>query len=209
MVKRIRLKRSKTDSADASIAASSPSVSGCQRSANGSAGAGAGAGSGRLNNNNKSKQKKKFIPRLLRSKSAPSATNENEYDDSVSIRSYENQSTTDGGIIGNSSVRPSMLAAAAVEAVDDGTPSSSPYNDLQRVIAMMNDERHLVAYDLFVDVKRRLDETSRMGAAAATIIANNASSQNYQNAWAFLQERQQEFQALEVSRAICVFIVEA
>ena len=104
MVKRIRLKRSKTDSADASIAASSPSVSGCQRSANGSAGAGAGVGSGRLNNNNnnKSKQKKKFIPRLLRSKSAPSATNENEYDDSVSIRSFENQSTTDGGIIGNS-----------------------------------------------------------------------------------------------------------
>ena len=46
--------------------------------------------------------------------------------------------------------------------LDDGTPSSSTYNDLQRVLKLVQDERHLVAYDLYVDAKRRIDDAKRL-----------------------------------------------
>ena len=40
--------------------------------------------------------------------------------------------------------------------LDDGKPSLSTYNDLQRVLKLIQDERHLVAYELYVDAKRRI-----------------------------------------------------
>lgn len=41
---------------------------------------------------------------------------------------------------------------------DNVTPSVSSLKDLERVIHLIESERHLVAYKLYVDVKRRLDE---------------------------------------------------
>lgn len=48
-------------------------------------------------------------------------------------------------------------AAAAAPAIDNGLPSASPYVDLQRVIKLIEAERHLLAFDLLGDVRRRLD----------------------------------------------------
>ena len=58
--------------------------------------------------------------------------------------------------------------------LDNGTPSSSTYNDLQRVLKLVQDERHLVAYELYVDVKRRIDDAKRR------LVLNSGDSTNQQ-----------------------------
>ena len=40
---------------------------------------------------------------------------------------------------------------------DDGTPTASLCADLRRSLALIHEERHLVAYDLYRDVLRRVD----------------------------------------------------
>ncbi|KAL3781388.1 hypothetical protein ACHAW5_010284 [Stephanodiscus triporus] len=52
--------------------------------------------------------------------------------------------------------RPIIAAAAA----DDGRPSSSALWDLKRVLKMIEDERHLVARDLYVDARSRILDQS-------------------------------------------------
>ena len=51
----------------------------------------------------------------------------------------------------------SCLLQSAVVLVDDGVPSNNIHNDLLRVLALMEDERHLVAYDLYKDAKNRFE----------------------------------------------------
>ena len=41
---------------------------------------------------------------------------------------------------------------------DDGAPTLSILKDAERVFAFMNDERHLIAEKMYLDVKHRLDE---------------------------------------------------
>ena len=41
---------------------------------------------------------------------------------------------------------------------DDGSPSDDPYKDLQRSLELAEDERYLVAYDLYEDVRRRVKD---------------------------------------------------
>lgn len=103
--------------------------------------------------------------------------------------------------------------------VDDGKPSNSALKDIQRVLQLITNERHLVAYELFVDVKRRIDNEAR---SVAEKQENQLNSKDKRKAWwreksrrsssmagledesdenekayKLLQERQKEFEALE------------
>mmetsp|Transcript_7597 Transcript_7597/g.11005 ORF Transcript_7597/g.11005 Transcript_7597/m.11005 type:complete len:222 (+) Transcript_7597:71-736(+) len=52
---------------------------------------------------------------------------------------------------------PAHNNAAYNGSTDRGKPSDDVYNDLLRVLVLVQDERHLVAYDLFRDVRNRVE----------------------------------------------------
>ena len=105
--------------------------------------------------------------------------------------------------------------------VDEGIPSNSTLKDIQRVLQLITNERHLVAYELFVDVKRRIDNDARSVAeekqdnhqlnskdkrkawwreksrrSSSMGLEDDESDEN-EKAYKLLQERQKEFEALE------------
>lgn len=105
--------------------------------------------------------------------------------------------------------------------VDDGKPSNSALKDIQRVLQLITNERHLVAYELFVDVKRRIiDNEARFVAEekqdnqlnskdkrkawwreksirSSSMGLEDDESDDNEKAYKLLQERQKEFEALE------------
>ena len=103
--------------------------------------------------------------------------------------------------------------------VDDGIPSNSTLKDIQRVLQLITNERHLVAYELFVDVKRRIDNEARSVAEkqenqlnskdkrkawwreksirSSSMGLEDDESDDNEKAYKLLQERQKEFEALE------------
>lgn len=62
--------------------------------------------------------------------------NDNNNDDTTPSILYSNSSTSD--------------------TTDDGVPSNDVYSDLLRVLALSNDARHLVAYELYRDARKRM-----------------------------------------------------
>ena len=76
--------------------------------------------------------------------------------------------------------------------VDNGTPSKSMLYDLQRVLKLIQDERYLVANDLYVDVRRRI-------VIADSNSSSSASTEHlHQEARRFWKDNLVEFDALEV-----------
>ncbi|KAL7543423.1 hypothetical protein ACHAXR_012704 [Thalassiosira sp. AJA248-18] len=158
------------------------------------------------------KPKRKFpLKRLRRSKSAPSS--DQDGGQTESIRSDELRQPPI-----------SMIASPRGEnygrgmaSVDDGSPSSSTLTDLQRVLNLIQDERHLVAHDLYLNAKRRIHETLdiqlqqqqqqpknkknkvwwKTPESSNAEDAQRDSKNEYEKAWLFLQRRHEEFQALE------------
>mmetsp|Transcript_50952 Transcript_50952/g.75588 ORF Transcript_50952/g.75588 Transcript_50952/m.75588 type:complete len:1124 (-) Transcript_50952:484-3855(-) len=59
---------------------------------------------------------------------------------------------------------------------DDGTPSDDVHADLIRVLALIEDERHLVAYDLYRDAKNRVELAEALDRQATEVKAHIASS---------------------------------
>mmetsp|Transcript_17203 Transcript_17203/g.35921 ORF Transcript_17203/g.35921 Transcript_17203/m.35921 type:complete len:1023 (-) Transcript_17203:21-3089(-) len=106
--------------------------------------------------------------------------------------------------------------------IDDGIPSSSPFKDLHRVLKLIEDERHLVAHNLFLDARRRIEESrndcvldvnggspkfgksyrkKKGGIQREETNTQNTQSRgnmtNRDDAWKLLQEKEEEFRALE------------
>jgi hypothetical protein len=94
---------------------------------------------------NKSKSKKrKFLRRMTHSETWSSKT-----------------AVSSGGEAESVSNTPNCAYHPVKESTEDNSvPSSSSFRDLQRVIHLIESERHLVAFDLYTDVKRRLDDWS-------------------------------------------------
>ena len=135
MTNNIDYKRSKTD-----IPSSSPSESNDTTTL-------------RTSKISKHKRIKKLL--LHRSKSEQVATDQTTIHSSDDISSLQPSPT-------NSFATTLNQHHISKSVLDDGTPSSSTYNDLQRVLKLVQDERHLVAYDLYVDAKRRIDDAKRL-----------------------------------------------
>lgn len=208
-------KRSKTEGSAASVsaAASTPIAS---------------AASSSVVNNSGSKKRKFPLKRSLlrRSTSAP-PNNNNDQDggQTESIRSIDELSSSAHRSSAMLSSYSRQLQHQHQQqqhhVVDDGTPSSSAVKDLQRVLKMIEEERHLVAYDLYIDAKRRIidDSIRSQGATTTSSTLSKKSSiskvswkspperssanpgsiySDDEQAWIFLQEKREEFQALEV-----------
>jgi hypothetical protein len=60
-----------------------------------------------------------------------------------------------------STYKPVKLSSA-----DNAAPSSSTLRDIQRVISLIEDERHLVAHELYLNVKERLDDWHKKATAS-------------------------------------------
>lgn len=96
-----------------------------------------------------------------------------------------------------------VKAAAAVAAVDDGTPSHSALNDLHRVLKLIQDERHLIAYKLYMHAKERTilrhttvtNNTNNNTTNAKSLSA--AMDTSLASARSLLNSRQHEFHTLE------------
>ena len=157
--------------------------------------------------------KRKRIKKLfLRSKSVP-----------VPVDHQTIQSTRSGisDDISSTLPPPSEKPHILKVTVDDGKPSSSTLKDIQRVLQLITNERHLVAYELFVDVKRRIiDNEARFVAeekqdnqvnikdkrkawwreksrrSSSMGLEDDESDEN-EKAYELLQETQKEFEALE------------
>eukprot|EP00580_Thalassiosira_gravida_P020738 CAMPEP_0201680390 /NCGR_PEP_ID=MMETSP0494-20130426/50574_1 /ASSEMBLY_ACC=CAM_ASM_000839 /TAXON_ID=420259 /ORGANISM="Thalassiosira gravida, Strain GMp14c1" /LENGTH=554 /DNA_ID=CAMNT_0048164109 /DNA_START=80 /DNA_END=1743 /DNA_ORIENTATION=- len=186
MAKKSILKRSKT-TATLPTASSSSSSSGSI------------TGSRRTTANTK-KRKNSPLHRFLRSKSAP-PIGSNDDDDggqTQSTRSEDRSPSTSRSRTGLSSrhggrstPRNKATTATATAEADDGTPSSSTYRDLQRVLKMIRDERHLAAYELYCNAKGRVEE-ARKAASEATAesdgMANNGTKRRNKFRWKGAQE---------------------
>jgi hypothetical protein len=61
---------------------------------------------------------------------------------------------------------------------DDGKPSSSLLKDMQRTLALIEDERHFAAFDLYQSVKKRLAE-----------FAKGSQQENSEHGWSLLQKK--------------------
>ena len=126
-----------------------------------------------IQSNNKSSAKKKLqkkrsflTSRRRRTRSLETTSNANwSVSKTDGEETNDNYSTTNNNnnIIGDDenfntigSVNDTNAASAAIV-----TPSSSTLHDLKRITTYIKDERHLVAYELYVDVKRRLDAYRR------------------------------------------------
>ncbi len=123
---------------------------------------------------------------------------------------------------GGTAVSPKTLPLSNVTSnIDDGIPSSSPFKDLNRVLKLIEDERHLVAHKLFLDARRRIEGSTRnnsildidggspkfghkLSRKKGQIQMEEAETQSQGNqisrddAWKLLQDKKEEFQALEV-----------
>ena len=58
---------------------------------------------------------------------------------------------------------------------DDGSPTASLVSDLRRSLALIHEERHLVAYDLYRDVLGRVEQLERSSTAATCTTSNSAT----------------------------------
>eukprot|EP00956_Cyclotella_meneghiniana_P029321 scaffold70568_cov53-Cyclotella_meneghiniana.AAC.2 len=107
------------------------------------------------NNKKKLRKKRSFLTsrrRRTRSLGTTSTSNANwSVSKTDGEETNDNYSTTNNDINNINSVNVNAASAAIV------TPSSSTLHDLKRITTYIKDERHLVAYELYVDVKRRLD----------------------------------------------------
>ena len=155
-------------------------------------------------------KRKRIKKLLLRSKSVP-----------VPVDHQTTQSTRSGisDDISSTLPPPSEKPHLLKVTVDDGKPSNSALKDIQRVLQLITNERHLVAYELFVDVKRRIDNEARSVAEkqenqlnskdkrkawwreksrrSSSMAGLDDESDENEKAYKLLQERQKEFEALE------------
>lgn len=59
---------------------------------------------------------------------------------------------------------------------DDGSPTVSLVSDLRRSLALIHEERHLVAYDLYRDVLGRVEQMERTSTASSAIVTGTSGS---------------------------------
>jgi hypothetical protein len=109
-----------------------------------------------------SESRQPFVPNAppLGLRSIPSSDNEDLGDLDRSRMGWQGGNlqrayTHDSGADETTSVSVASHVSGAVVLVDDGVPSTDIQKDLLRVLALMGDERHLVAYDLYKDAKNR------------------------------------------------------
>ena len=150
------------------------------------------------------RKRRAFSGKLLRSKSAPYGGGDAGTE---SIRSDEASPAPP---------RPSVVAPALQSIgksdVDDGVPSQSALKDLQRAMKLVADERHLAAHELYLDARRRVEESrgelgdiqddrqqakNRRGRIWWKQELQTIDASDEEKAWDFLQDRKEEFEALE------------
>ena len=110
------------------------------------------------NNKKKLQKKRSFLTsrrRRTRSLETTSTTANWSVSKTDGEETNDNYSTTNNNNNNNIIIGDDENVNAASAAVV--TPSSSTLHDLKRITTYIKDERHLVAYELYVDVKRRLD----------------------------------------------------
>lgn len=171
---------------------------------------------------------------LKRSKSVPAVCDETRSHDGVqtesSTRDDERSRVSPpllAAVNGGPASSPNTFPSSNVNVnIDDGIPSLSPFKDLHRVLKLIEDERHLVAHNLFLDARRRIEESrngcvldvnsgspkfgksyrkKKGGIQREETNAQNTQSQgnvtSRDDAWKLLQEKEEEFRALEVRKS--------
>ena len=128
----------------------------------------------------------------------------------VSPRQFESVSTASCSQSNNLSDLPSPLSTASspssrgndnnnVSKLDDGAPSNSALNDLQRVLKLIEAERHLAAHQLYVHARDRVlkknnhDDNNNNNNTASS----NNSDASIEAAGILLQTKRHEFETLE------------
>lgn len=122
--------------------------------------------------------------------------------------------STDGGESTNSGRR--LVIKPLTTVGDRGKPTDHVAKDLQRVLNFIQDERHLVAYDLYLDCKGRLNKLrevgenydeekdakakkKRWGAAKKGSSGPSFDAEEYEAALDLVRKHREEFTVLEVS----------
>ena len=102
---------------------------------------------------------------------------------------------------------------------DDGSPSNDPLDDLKRSLSLMQDERHLIAHELYSSTRRRIEDwkkepiRSQSGKKSpkdkdkAKVVKTNDTDVLFEKADIFFQERKNEFDELEVSEIEFVYTI--
>ena len=92
-----------------------------------------------------------------------SNNNSNNNNSNERVRSTTRSTSSGGKSAENNSVESGGYAIKPLSTVgDSGKPSHSVANDLRRVVNFIQDERHLVAHELYEDVKSRLENLDQI-----------------------------------------------
>ena len=108
------------------------------------------------NKRSKSKQQRSFLRRKTQSETwSHTAMSSSTTASEVQANNNEAELMTNNGKNNNNAnyYRPIKPSNA-----DNAIPTSSTLKDIQRVLALIEEERHLVAHSLYVSVKERLDD---------------------------------------------------
>ena len=89
---------------------------------------------------------------------------------------------------------------------DDGTPTESLVSDLRRSLALIHEERHLVAYDLYRDVLGRVEQTERSTTASSTRMPITPPRPRGMPFHSPLRRRQQQQQQQQHQREVHVHV---